>query len=80
MDLASAFRMPSPVWINVAPEKSFHSLRSLSRTMKAFNPTHVPFLNIFVINLILNIIGFINTVRLDFIKEYTEEIIRASLI
>ena len=24
MDLASALRMPSPGWINVAPEKSFH--------------------------------------------------------
>ena len=30
-----------PVWINVASEKSFHSLRSLSRTMEAVNPTRV---------------------------------------
>ena len=30
MDLASALRMPSPVWINIAPEKSFQSIRSLS--------------------------------------------------
>ena len=30
MDLAFALRMPSPVWINVAPEKSFQSIRSLS--------------------------------------------------
>ena len=30
MDLAFALRMPSPVWINIAPEKSFQSIRSLS--------------------------------------------------
>ena len=30
MDKASALRMPSPVWINIAPEKSFQSIRSLS--------------------------------------------------
>ena len=35
---------------------------------------------IFVMNLMLNIIGFINTVRLDFIKEHAEEIMRASPI
>ena len=46
MDLASALRMPSPAWINITPEKSFHSLRSLSRTMQAVNPTHVPFLSL----------------------------------
>ena len=30
MDLAFALRMPSPMWINIAPEKSFQSIRSLS--------------------------------------------------
>ena len=30
MSLAFALRMPSPVWINIAPEKSFQSIRSLS--------------------------------------------------
>ena len=35
---------------------------------------------IFVMNLMLNIIGSINTVRLDFIKEHAEEIMRASPI
>ena len=30
MDMASALRMSSPVWINIAPEKSFQSIRSLS--------------------------------------------------
>ena len=30
MDLAFALRMPSPVWINIAPKKSFQSIRSLS--------------------------------------------------
>ena len=33
------------VWINIAPEKSFQSLRSLSRTMKAVNPTTRLFLS-----------------------------------
>jgi len=35
---------------------------------------------IFVVNLMLNMIGSINTVRLDFIKEHAEEIMKASPI
>ena len=35
---------------------------------------------IFVVNLMLNIIGSINTVRLDFIKQHAEEIMKASPI
>lgn len=35
---------------------------------------------IFVVNLMLNIIDSINTVRLDFIKEHAEEVMRASPI
>ena len=30
MDLIFTLRMPSPMWINIAPEKSFQSIRSLS--------------------------------------------------
>ena len=35
---------------------------------------------VFVVNLVLNVTDSINTVRLDFIKEHTEEIMKASPI
>jgi len=35
---------------------------------------------VFVVNLMLNVTGSINTVRLDFIKEHAEEIMKASPI
>ena len=39
--LAYALRMPSPMWINVAPEKSFQSLRSIFSQRKQSIPQHV---------------------------------------
>ena len=45
MDKASALRMPSPVWINIAPEKSFQSIRSLSTQSSSQSHTRlIPFL------------------------------------
>lgn len=45
--------------------------------VKAFGSKRI---SILVVNLMLNIVDFINTVRLDFIKKHAEEIMKASPI
>ena len=45
MDLIFALRMPSPVWINIASEKSFQSIRSLStQSSSQFHTRFIRFL------------------------------------
>ena len=53
MDLISTLRMPSSVWINIAPKKSFQSIRSLSTQSSSQSHTR-PIL-------------FLNTIRSSFI-------------